>query len=570
MPGLTETGFSIKRLQDILEELKERIAAAFGAGGVTVQTHDESGFGILAGIFSRSIAEVWELAEAVYSSQYPNSASGVSLDNILALANLTRLKKTQSTVWQVLTGDSGAVITEGSLVEHSSSQARFQVTEDVTLDGDLVVGATIDVGGASLGASYVVTIDGVPRDILAGTYSVDANIAAALAAEIDRTDLGITLINQSTRTFTSTDGDHRNYFAVGKRMRVTGGSANDGVYTVRAVGLTGGRTTVQVVEAIPSATPGPGRLRGYVMATAIGSQVFISSYQEYGTGFPPPITDGALAAGASDLSNQAFSVALTTTGGGTLAFSSISVPTEVESITDGEVGADAGTLVVIATPVSGWVSTTNPISADVGNFAETDADARARRAETLRAHRLETILRNLPRVDSVKVYPNDDSATDSEGRPGHSVECVVTGGDDDVIAAAIYENKAAGIATFGNTAVEIVDSQGFTRVVEFSRPTDVAIYVAVTIVTLYGEEELPANPSGAIAEAVVTYGDTLAEGIDVIAKRIQAAVILAIPGIDDLTVKISTTPNPTGSTTISISAQQRAIFDVARVTVSGV
>lgn len=559
MAGLTSTGFSIKRLQDILEELKERVAAAFGSGGVTVQTHDESGFGVLCGIFARSIAEVWELAEAVYSSQYPNSASGVALDNVLALANLTRLPKTQSTVWQVLIGDSGAVIPSGSLVEHSSSQERFATTEDVTLDGDVAVGAMIEVGGAAIGASYIVTIDGVARDILAGTYSVNADIAAALAAEIDRTDLAIFSINQSTRTFTGpvNSPELRNYFAVGKRMRVTGGSDNDGVYTVNALGVASGRLTVTVIEPIPSATPGSGRLRGYVSASAASNVVTISSYD-------------SLPEGASDLSNQAFSVALSASGGGTLTFDSISVPTEVSAISDGEIGADAGTLVSIATPVSGWVSTTNPVSADIGSLIESDPDARARRAESLRVHRLETILRNVPRVDSVKVYPNDTGDVDSEGRPGHSVECVVTGGDDDDIALAIYENKVAGIETFGNTAVVVTDSQGIERVVRFSRPADVEIYVLVTVASLYAEEDLPANPQEAVKEAIVTYGDTLAEGVNVIAKRLEAAVVLAVPGIENLSVKISTSPNPTGNTTISISAQQRAIFDITRVTVEGV
>lgn len=561
MPGLTETGFSIKRLQEILEELKERVAEAFGSGGVTVQTHDESGFGILCGIFARSIAEVWELAEAVYSSQYPNSASGVALDNVLALANLKRLAKTQSSVWQVLTGDSGSVIPKGSLVEHASSQERFQVTEDVTLDSDLAVGAEISVGGAAIGASYIITIDGVPRDILAGTYSVDTNIAAALAAEIDRTDFAIFAIDQTTRTFTGPVNapELRNYFAVGKRMRVTGGTTNDGVYTVGALGVdaTNNRLTVTVVEAIPSATPGSGKLRGYVKADAAGNVVTITSYDQ-------------LPSGASDLSNQGFSITLTTSGGGTLAFDSISVPHEVEAISDGEIGADVGTLVVIATPVSGWVSTTNPVTADVGNLVESDPDARTRRAQSLMVHKLQTVLRNLPRVDSVKVYPNDTGTTDSEGRPGHSVECVVTGGDDDDIAFAIYETKAAGIETYGNTAVPIVDSEGFSRVVKFSRPTEVAIYVSITVTSLYAEESLPTNPAGAIQEAVVTYGDTLAEGVNVIAKRVEAAVSLAVPGVENFTAKIGTSPNPSGTATISISAQQRAVFDASRVTVQGV
>ena len=54
--GLDDEGFSIKRLQDILAELKDAIQAGFGSDGVTVMTGDESGFGILCGIVSKPIA----------------------------------------------------------------------------------------------------------------------------------------------------------------------------------------------------------------------------------------------------------------------------------------------------------------------------------------------------------------------------------------------------------------------------------------------------------------------------------------------------------------------------------
>jgi len=95
--GLTTLGFSIKRLDTILQELKDGVAASFGADGVTVQTGDESGFGLLCGILSKQLAELWELAQAVYASQYPATAAGAALDNVLALGNVLRKAATAST-----------------------------------------------------------------------------------------------------------------------------------------------------------------------------------------------------------------------------------------------------------------------------------------------------------------------------------------------------------------------------------------------------------------------------------------------------------------------------------------
>lgn len=551
--GVTTEGFAMKRLQVLLEELKESLRDGFGGDGVTVVTGDESGFGILAGIVAKQLAEVWELAQAVYSSAYPSTSAGAALDNVLALANLRRLAATKSTAWSILTGDSGTVIPENSLVEHDASGVRFRVTADVTLDADDVLGATIDVGGASIGAAYTITIDGHDRTISAGTYDVNADIASALAAEIDQS-FPITAVSQANKTFSFND-DRRSFFAVGKRCRVTGGTDNDGEYTVSDIDFATGVTTITVTEAIPSATVA-GNLRGYVAATASSATITLVGYD--------------LPSAAGDASAFAFAVSLAATGGGALAFDSLSVPHEVEAVDEGPVEAAVETLTIIATPVSGWTSTSNLIAADEGNLLETDVDARQRRARSLQVNRLETRLAGLSGVDSVAVYYNDTGTADGEGRPGHSIECVVEGGDDLDIAEMIYETKAAGIQTWGTSVKVITDSQGITRTVLFSRPTDVNIYVGVTVDSTYAEEDLPAYPSDAIKEAIVTYGATLASGTNVIASRLAAAVVLAVPGLDAITVKIGTSPTPSASTTISITDNQRAVFDEARITVTGV
>lgn len=552
--GLTALGFSLKRLQIILAELKDACRSGFSANGVTVVTGDESGFGIFCGIIAKPLAEIWELAQAVHASQYAGSGAGASLDNVLALVNLTRKAATASTAWQLFTGDSATVIPSGSLVEHDASGKRFATTADVTIDEDEVLGATIQVGAAALGASFTVTVDGHDRTIAAGTYEVDENVAAALAAEIDRTDLAIIAVDQTARTFT-VDFDVRSYFAIGKRCKVTGATANVGVYTVADLDLTDGDTVVTVAEAISAATVA-GYLHGHVEATASGDTVILTGYD--------------LPDGAGDASDFAFSLALSTTVGGALAFTELEVVAEVECTEDAAIEALAASLTIIATPVSGWTSTTNLIGADEGNLEETDVEARQRRAKSLKIHRLETVLAALTGVDAVRVYYNDTGTADGEGRPGHSIECVVDGGDDDEIAQAIYETKAGGIQTWGNSVQVITDSQGITRTVLFSRPTDVDIYVAVTVASLYDEEDLPADASGAIKDAIVTYGGTFVGGANVIAKRIEAAIALSVPGLDSFSVNIGIAASPGTATTIAIAADEIARFDEDRITVAGV
>lgn len=86
--GLTAQGFVSKQQQDIVEEINASLQQTFGAN---INLGAESVFGQIVGIFSEREALLWQLADAVYASQYPAGAEGTSVDNILALNNLKRL-----------------------------------------------------------------------------------------------------------------------------------------------------------------------------------------------------------------------------------------------------------------------------------------------------------------------------------------------------------------------------------------------------------------------------------------------------------------------------------------------
>jgi len=85
--GLTSQGFVIKPQQQIVTELQTDLQGVFGQN---INLNPESNFGQIVGIWSEREALIWQLALAVYSSQYPAGAEGTSVDNILALNNLRR------------------------------------------------------------------------------------------------------------------------------------------------------------------------------------------------------------------------------------------------------------------------------------------------------------------------------------------------------------------------------------------------------------------------------------------------------------------------------------------------
>ncbi|MBX9720598.1 MAG: hypothetical protein K2X81_04295, partial [Candidatus Obscuribacterales bacterium] len=85
--GLTPQGFKIKRLPDIHAENQNLLLAAFGE----INLDPQSIFGQLIGVLSKVEADIWENMQDVYFSQYPNSAEGISLDNVVQLNAITRL-----------------------------------------------------------------------------------------------------------------------------------------------------------------------------------------------------------------------------------------------------------------------------------------------------------------------------------------------------------------------------------------------------------------------------------------------------------------------------------------------
>jgi uncharacterized phage protein gp47/JayE len=108
MAGLNENGLTIKTLAQIQDEIDADLKAIFGD---QINTLPESVFGQLKGIFSEREALIWELAEAIYNSQYPDTSQGTSLDNIGAISALSRLPAGASIVeGQALFGTPGTII----------------------------------------------------------------------------------------------------------------------------------------------------------------------------------------------------------------------------------------------------------------------------------------------------------------------------------------------------------------------------------------------------------------------------------------------------------------------------
>lgn len=232
----------------------------------------------------------------------------------------------------------------------------------------------------------------------------------------------------------------------------------------------------------------------------------------------------------------------------------------------------------IDTPVGGWTGIANQLDTVTGAEQQNDQDLRiARDAEitalgtsppdALRARLLRVGIGTNDPVIAATVFTNVTDVTDGDGLLPHSIEALVRGGDADAIRSTLWASVAGGIRTVGTVTGIVVDSQGRDQTIKFSRPEELAVYAAITLIK--DPDEYPSDGDDQVAAAIVAYGDAQAAGKDVVASALIGAVFRAVPGVLDVTVMhISTAPGPTLSTTIPVSLRQLATYDTSRIAVT--
>lgn len=217
----------------------------------------------------------------------------------------------------------------------------------------------------------------------------------------------------------------------------------------------------------------------------------------------------------------------------------------------------------ISVPIAGWDSIVNPIAATTGRLVETDEELRERfrnskffQSQNILEALLDA-LRNVEGVTDVVVYENDTDAPDINGVPAHSFLPIVLGGLPSDIGNSIWENKPTGISSVGNTTVQIPDSQGFLHSISYKRPTEIPIYVSVSISDAGG---VAGDAQALIRQNIENYGvENYFIGDDIIYSRFYTP-INSVPGHMVNSLFIGTSPNPTGTSNIVIPFDGVGVF----------
>lgn len=245
-----------------------------------------------------------------------------------------------------------------------------------------------------------------------------------------------------------------------------------------------------------------------------------------------------------------------------------------ESEEVGPVAQPAGTLTNIGTPTTGWQSVTNPLDASLGNERESDEELRTRFRRTKEINARGTVealrsnLASLTGVDDVQVYENPLGGVDANGLPAHSFSAIVQGGNTLEVAQTIWETKPAGIQTYGNTSVNVIDSEGYTQPIDFSRPQEVPIYIDVEISALAGAQ-IPSNIERDIAAELQDYfNNNYSVGDNVVYSRLYTPINRSFDGFQIDALFIGTSASPTGTTNVTINFDQVATLARENVSVT--
>jgi len=399
--GLTSQGFKAKRLVDIQTDLENQLLAEFG----DINLDPQSIFGQQIGVFSKVLADLWENMEDVYFSQYPNSAEGISLDNVVQFNGITRLAAQQTRVTGVCVGLEGTLINQGALARIPDTGAVFFSRENTIITRTQAASATFQV--TALAAQiYTALINNqafsFSRPIITFTGSfVASNSIVATINGIQLAAVSFTTDNNTTLGLLATQ------IATSPAV-LSATPTNPNIITiipnvgfnvvVNSIVITGGVS--QPTYAITYQTPASNNA-----LTASLTSVINSGAQ--------PITaidnmNGTITINADD-SDVPFSIAV----GTNLNITAQATPVIFLSQDFGPIVAPINTLTEILTPISGWISINNPKAGLTGRFIETDAELRIRRNNSLRllgAGTVESIrarlLQQVPGVTSAFVFEN--------------------------------------------------------------------------------------------------------------------------------------------------------------------
>ncbi|MCK5609851.1 hypothetical protein KAR91_48715 [Candidatus Pacearchaeota archaeon] len=556
--GLTADGFTIKRESDIIVSLEEGYKAEFGEINVDAAAL----FGQIIGVTSKPLAELWELAEHIYLA-YSISADGISLDNVVQLTGLTRLGPTKTTVTGILIGVQGTSVLTGNSASVDEIGEIFFTTEDVTIDKANVLRCEITVDTVLNIQLYTITIDGDPHTFTSDVDATAQEITTGLASNINSGQSKVTA-DGSDETLAILVNDSITSFSVVVDANLS-------------------------LDEIATPVEFEAQNAGAVLAVA-GSLTNIET-PVVGWDNVDNLIDGDI--GNDTETNTALRIrrelSLRVLGAATIPAIQARILQEVANVSTVKVTENDSqtyneTVIITVDTVTNSVD----YSIYINGFEYTytsDASATSGEITAGLAAIINTSSLAITATDNMDGTVDVDPAQEgiifsfshntrmslSGATPPHNIHCVVNGGIDQAVGDKIWEVKAGGIGTHGNTNVIVEDTEGDEHLIKLSRPTPKYAWADVAV-TLNPEEDFPSDGLAQIQANMQALGISLGIGDDYILQKFYTPIYV-VAGVASVVLKIATTDSIFGppalvTTNISISNTEELDFsDIAKLNV---
>ena len=165
-PYIDSTGIHIPTYTDIRDELIEKMKQIFGSD---IYIDKDSQDYQQISIFAKKIFDSYAHSVAVYNDRTVNTAVGVGLDNMCAMAGITRKPATYSTVQLTITGSAGTNIASGQASD-KEGRNKWDLPENVVIPEN----GQIAVECKSHEKGYIQALPNTITKIVTPTYGWDS------------------------------------------------------------------------------------------------------------------------------------------------------------------------------------------------------------------------------------------------------------------------------------------------------------------------------------------------------------------------------------------------------------
>lgn len=246
----------------------------------------------------------------------------------------------------------------------------------------------------------------------------------------------------------------------------------------------------------------------------------------------------------------------------------------------GRIVLPTGIVTKMINNITGFESVINLLEPTYGRMAETDIELRQSYIgkSAIRSTRMidsicSQLINNVPNVESATGYENNTDYTDEEGRPPHSVEIIVDGGDETKIASIILDKKAAGIQTFGKITVSVATKYGDSVPISFNRPEYVYVWMKVTLDA--EQSYLPTNYANLVVNSIIKDALKLQSGDNMLSQTFNDGIYSTVGGVTYIDIKCASTTSkdhiPANSeytkVNVPITSRQKAVISDTRIEV---